>query len=264
MGDAHVRGNLEAGMGPRDVIDQLRRRRHRRRMRHLAEGATINTTGAFDDDSAGAVFDLEHDSDSLLIAFGGIAGHLGVPVFEFFKVTGSVDAKRAFIRDHRRAWYHRGVAGATSSIEETAQYLRAAIRNSGVRRTVMVGNSAGGYAALLFGVLAGADSVIAFAPQTFISAELRARHGDDRWAKEIAALRASGCEDPRYLDLVDVLRPGQRRDIYYSSADRLDTLHAERMDGVATLHRHEVGAHDLVRELRNSGELRTILEATLG
>ena len=46
----------------------------------------------------------------------------------------------------------------------------------------MLGSSAGGYAALLFGRLLEADEVHAFGPQTFISPSLRLRYSDNWWS----------------------------------------------------------------------------------
>ena len=60
--------------------------------------------------------DMGADSGTLLIAFGGMQGQLGMPPFEFFKATGAIPVKKLFVRDLRQAWYHRGIPGHGESI----------------------------------------------------------------------------------------------------------------------------------------------------
>lgn len=105
----------------------------------------------------------------LLAAFGGIMFALGVPPWEFFRLLSSLDTKRFFARDLDRCCYLRGVRGLGGSVPETAEGLRTLICELDVRRSVFTGNSSGGMAAILFGVLCGADEVVAFSPCLRIS-----------------------------------------------------------------------------------------------
>jgi hypothetical protein len=214
--------------------------------------------------------DLDRDSSTLLIAFGGMRGQLGMPVFEFFKATGGIPVKRLFVRDLRQAWYHRGIPGHGSTIEAVAESLGELIERHGVERLVVAGNSAGGYAAMLFGTLLGADTVLGFAPQTVIELDVLAGMDDHRWDEQLVALTAQGALDPRWTDLRHAL-PGARQDgtryeLYYDDSYEPDRLQAERMaelDGVQ-LHRLNGGAHGVARDMRNSGELERVLQRALG
>ncbi len=53
--------------------------------------------------------DFSSDSKVLLIALGGFAGGMGIPPFEFFKITSDLNTNRVFIRDLRQAMYHGGL-----------------------------------------------------------------------------------------------------------------------------------------------------------
>ena len=119
------------------------------------------------------------DSDVLLVAFGGLNRQIGIPPFEFMRLTGETPVKKLFVRDPRQAWYHRGLPGYSDTLEETATVL--AERTRGAARTVVTGNSAGGYAALLFGELLGADAIVCFAPQTTLRMAALHELGDRRW-----------------------------------------------------------------------------------
>lgn len=207
---------------------------------------------------------LQGDAKNLLILFGGIAGGVSMPVFEFFRQTATLPGKKAFLRDPRRGWYQLGIPG----IGETAQDVRAAldsvIAEANVDRVVMAGASAGGYAALLFGAWCGVDHVLAFSPQSFVDAENRLRAGDDRWPEQIASLHASGSSRQATLDLLGVLpqsAANTRFHVHVSSDDALDLVHAERLATVPglTITRHERGGHRLVKTLRDRGVLQPML-----
>ena len=115
-----------------------------------------------------AILDLTHQNKPLMIAFGGLKGNMGVLPFEFFKLTKGLEVNKIYLRDSKQELYHGGFPGVSESIEETVDFLKQKIDGCGANRVVVFGNSMGGYAAILFGVLIGADAVHAFAPNTFV------------------------------------------------------------------------------------------------
>jgi len=214
-----------------------------------------------------AVADFTPDSDTLLVLFGGIAGGVSMPVYEFFRVTEGYPVKRLFLRDPNRAWYLLGLPGIGDDADSVEAALRETIRQTGVRRVVMAGASAGGFAALGFGARLGVERVLAFSPQTFIDAAQRTSAGDDRWHDQIAALHAAlGPSAPAYDVRPTVERaPGTRVDIHVSDDDPLDMLHAARMSPLTnvTVTEHVGGGHRLVKWLRDGGKLGPLLAKAL-
>ena len=233
---------------------------------------TMSATPDFDallnDKATSVAADLERASEVLLVAFGGIVGELGIPVFEFFKLASDLDVKKMFVRDLRQAWYQQGLPGIADDVDGIARYLERVVREQRVRRVVMVGNSAGGYAALLFGWMLEVDEVHAFAPQTFVDRWNRLVHWDRRWREEIAGMYRSLNSGTRYLDLAKVLptrRVRTRSHVYYAAPMRIDRVHARRLGKVPNLELHESpeGQHNLIKLLRASGDLRRILDDAL-
>ena len=213
---------------------------------------------------AHVVFDLETRSPTLLVLFGGIAGGVSMPVFEFFRLTAGFPAKKVFLRDPRYGWYQLGIPGVGDSAGDVRAFLVAAIERASVERVVMAGASAGGFAALLFGSWCGADEVIAFSPQTFVDAENRGLTGDSRWPEQIDPLHEAIAGRSATLDLLDVLPQDAGRtryQIHVSSDDALDLLHAQRLAGRGgvEIHEHERGGHLLVKTLRDRGLLQPML-----
>jgi hypothetical protein len=227
-------------------------------------------SGAFNDliaqPETHVALDLSGDARSLLILFGGIAGGISMPVFEFFRLTAGMPGKKAFLRDPRRGWYQLGLPGVGPTAQDVRRYLDGVIAEADVDRVVMAGASAGGYAAMLFGAWCGADHVLAFSPQTFIDAANRATSGDDRWEPQIDNLHAVNPPEAVY-DLRDVLltTPGPRTELHVSNDDPLDLLHAHRVADLpnVTITEHDQGGHRLVKTLRDRGILAPLLQDAL-
>jgi pimeloyl-ACP methyl ester carboxylesterase len=208
--------------------------------------------------------DLATESRALLILFGGIAGGVSMPVFEFFRVTAEFPVKKAFLRDPRRGWYQLGIPGVGDSGDAVRALIETVIKRADVHRVVMAGASAGGFAALLFGAACQVDEVIAFSPQTFVDAENRARASDARWPEQIAALPAGVGGRGLALAVLVVLPAAAgptRFQVHVSSDDELDVLHAQRIAdrGGVRIIEHNRGGHRLVKTLRDRGLLEPIL-----
>jgi pimeloyl-ACP methyl ester carboxylesterase len=205
-------------------------------------------------------------STAVMIAFGGIKLGLGMPTFEFFQLARDIAAHKLFFRDVHQAWYHRGLPGVGARIDAIAAFIRSEITGIGATRIAVFGNSMGGYAALLFGALIKAHEVHAFAPQTFLSPWSMIRNGDFRWKRDIWRVYFSA-DRSAYLGLREALRIAKETEfhIHFSAANRLDTVHARELDGIANVHLHDhpEGGHRVVKALRDNGTLQQIIRRAL-
>jgi len=166
-----------------------------------------------------------------VVAFAGPAHALGSVgnAFEFMHQLHSQGADAILMRDRNRAWYQRGVVGVGPSAASVVGFVRGLTCPN--RRVITMGNSMGGFAAILFGVLAGVDEVIAVAPQTFMDPENRAKHGITTFKEFIDAPEWNPASP--YLDLAKVLRdhaPCKTRiRIFYGDRAREDEIHARHL-----------------------------------
>jgi len=215
------------------------------------------------------VFQIERSESggNLYIFFGGLAAGVAMPPFEFFNASRILDENKIFVRDLRQQWYQTGLDGISRDIPSTAQFLAREIEKTAPEKIVFVGNSMGGFAAILFCALLGRGEAIAFAPQSFISPWLRLRHGDARWRRPIARTWVRSFLKPRVWNLRHILkRMGipTRISIYVSSADRLDRIHAAHLEDLPGVRVREFddGGHGVVRLLRDRGELPEIMKGS--
>lgn len=138
------------------------------------------------------------DTRRLIIAFTGFQGALNVPTFDFFGATGQTDASRILLRDPLQILYLGGCLPDAPGFRTLVKRLRREIETLGARYITCIGTSSGGYAAMVFGHVLGADRVHAFAPTIYGSAWLTLLSGDwDQLRKRVM---------PRHL-LLDLLMP---------------------------------------------------------
>lgn len=206
-----------------------------------------------------------NNSDSLLVIFGGIKQGIGLPIFEFRNVLKNVVCDKVFVRDFNQAWYHKGIDSSINNLSVLESCLSDIITSHSYKRVVFLGNSMGGYAAILLGTLLNVNKVIAFSPQSFIDKINRYYYKDKRWASQLKKVYLNNKDQRKYYDLKRVLKKSKAKvliDIFYSVNHNLDKIHSERLrkNKNVRLNPFEANNHNLVRELRDNQLLIEIIE----
>lgn len=214
------------------------------------------------------IMDLDNDSDTLLITIAGISGGLGLYPFEFFKMTNGFNIDKIFIRDLNQSWYHKGLENKAQKLEDIAFMLRKIIKEKKYKNVVCLGNSMGAYASIIIGTLINVNKVIAFAPQTFLNNELREKYKDNRWIEQISNFPENIKKE--YLDLRIFLNNYKKQNkteinVYFALDERIDTIHALQLKDFKNINliSYIDGGHQLVQNLRKTGELYKILRNSL-
>ncbi len=207
----------------------------------------------------------EHRS-LLVLAFNSAFRRMGRRRFEFSILTHSLRCSRIHCRDRLRLWYHGGIDEAHPDIPSSTELLRRYIAELSPNDVIVLGASAGGYAAVLFGHLLGADSVHAFAPSTRLTPEyvhqspfFGSSQRQQWWLERCRLLWALPSAVPRFFDLSRVLSEYNGRTKYFvhyctgSDKDRADAEWIRSSPGVRLFahdcHGHAVFAHLLQRNL---------------
>ena len=204
----------------------------------------------------------------MIIAFGGMKGNMGIPVFEFFKILSPLDAKKMFIRDLDQNLYFGGLPGITNSIDGIVDHLKSKFKELGIKRVVVLGNSAGANAAVLFGILLNADKVVAFSPKTFITPLKRILFWDHQWWKNHIRVYFTRGVKSEYWDLKKLLLKSDiktRFQLHYSLQNRIDSMHCRRIavHPNVEIKGYEYDGHDLIRYLKKTGDLQQIISRIL-
>ena len=216
------------------------------------------------DDSSPICRDYSASSDVLLVSFSGLKRNPEkIPGFSLRGTLVGLNVKKLYLRDLDKAWFLRGLHGVAEGVEATAAFIRAERSSVNARRVIFTGYSLGGFAALLYGALCGADEVHAISPQTFLTFWRRWRTGDHRWRRYVLPMYFNGTR--RYHDLHPWLAQTPTRtqlNVYFARDSELDAAHAEHVRGMPQVKIHERadGSHRLITVMRESGELRTLFE----
>lgn len=121
-------------------------------------------------------------SDRLMVSFTGIGFKDPPEQFHEFPAMCWRGGQNhvAFITDKNRAWFNR-----PQLVSRTVETIRKRAAQAGITRITTLGNSMGGYAAILFAHPLGADRAISFVPQfTMDDRVLR----EKRWQNYKAAM----------------------------------------------------------------------------
>lgn len=108
-------------------------------------------------------FVIDNNNDTLIVCFGGFASEFGgILPFEFlnFFSKNFPNIDKYFYKDKKQMCYHCGISNITNNIDETVSYLDNKIKK--YKKVIFTGNSAGAYAAILFGSLLKIPLVITF------------------------------------------------------------------------------------------------------
>ena len=89
--------------------------------------------------------------------------------YEWYKMRINDACKHIFVRDVFKQWYLKGINSELDSIEKLAAFLK---KETAGYEVVTVGSSAGGYAAILFGHIIEAETILAFNPQFELKSKL--------------------------------------------------------------------------------------------
>jgi hypothetical protein len=241
-------------------------------------GAALDTARAHPE--IGCLIDRVYPGCPLVISFG-FNDWQGMPNFDFFGRTKKLEKRlgitfnRLLIRDVANAWYHRGVPGLGAHVDEMAATLRSLVHAIRPSEVITIGQSMGGYGAIMFGMLLGADRIVAFGPQSHLDPSEAARYGDRRFLPVMEALQAN---PPRsaYFDLPQLGEAlGYRGDLHVifgthpghddGHSGNLDAVHAFRLARLpnVSLHPYPESVHAVVRWLADRNQLDDLLAAWL-
>jgi hypothetical protein len=229
----------------------------------------------------GCLIDRVRPGRPLVITFSSFDWQQ-LPNFDFFGPTRSLEARgggklnRILIRDIANAWYHRGIPGLGRHVDDAAASLRTLVRAVRPSTVTTIGQSDGGYAAIMFGMLLGAERIVAFGPQAHLNPLEAACYGDRRFLPVMEGLHANPPKSG-YYDLAQLgLALGYRGELHVvfgthpghddGISGNLDALHAERLARLpnVSLHPDPDSAHAIVPWLIGQGRLDDLLAGLLG
>lgn len=225
---------------------------------------------------ASVLVDTVHPGAPLVISFGFVAWDKR-PAFDFYgrlkklEVTSGKPINRILVRDCQNSWYHREIPGLGRHVDEVAESLTGMIQAIAPSRVIMIGQSMGGYAAIMFGALLQVDAILSFGPLSFLCPKQALTYHDRRWLSVMMALEQNP-PPVRYLDLPALCKAkgekpelqiffGTKPDANAPESVNLDVLHALRYEPLKHCHLHPYAesGHAVVKYLIDTGQMNGLL-----
>jgi hypothetical protein len=228
------------------------------------------------DPDIGYIIDAPYEGAPLIITFGFV-DWVELPKFDLVGRLLKLGAATGqplnliLVRDTANFWYQHGVTGLGRDVDTVAESLRRIIADLRPSSVCTVGQSMGGYAAILFGVLLRVDQVLAFGPLSYLRADWARRDGDMRW---IGVMETLDRYPParRYDDLLALFAgaPPPIHILFGTGAEadgspNLDEVHARRFTGIAgvSIERIPEAPHAVVKWLIDAGRMDAVLQQWL-
>lgn len=201
-----------------------------------------------------AVEIIDKGAEKTLLVFGGMATRPSMPPKEFFKSFSEKDMNIVFVKDFKQCWYQNGLVGKSHDVESTIRVLGGLIPPS-TKNLICLGTSAGGYAAIRFGVELNADRIIAFAPQTLIGTQVfkRFKSADSR-------IEEVDINSPDF-DLAKILsvKPHGNIEVHFGQFNEADSAAADHIKEYVNLYPYPFKGHGIAAYLKGNGTLKEIL-----
>jgi tetratricopeptide (TPR) repeat protein len=201
----------------------------------------------------------------VVIVFSGLSDNFAVPPPTFDRFLASLGASGIYMSDKNRLCFGAGAKAMGMDFNETVEYLQEQLDDLKCTRLVTLGTSAGGYAAMLYGLNMDAHSVLAFGSVTNATPEYLSTDPRGR----LVAKRAARQVEAKNLDIRPMLNlPTNATDVHlYFGADmEHDSRNARHLEGQPRVTLHPMAGfdqHQVLRELVVRGEFKDVLSSAL-
>jgi hypothetical protein len=225
---------------------------------------------------ASFLVDTVHSGEPLVISFGFVNWSQR-PDFDFYGRLKKLDTtigrstNRILVRDVNNSWYHRKIPGLGRHVDEVADSLRQIIQFIQPSQVITIGQSMGGYAAIMFGALLQVERILSFGPLSFVCPQQAITYHDRRWLSVMLDLEQNP-PPVRYPDLPSLCKQkgekpelhiffGTKPDEGATESVNLDVLHAMRYQPLENCHLHPYpdAAHTVVQHLIDTEQINDLL-----
>lgn len=210
------------------------------------------------------VVGMADNPKAIVMVFTGLADQAMVPIEMLDRYFAALNVSAIYLRDPDRLLFNKGIASLAEGFEGTVDHLRTFIAESGAARLVTIGTSAGGYAAMRYGLSLGAEKIVCFSAPTNLKPDFLADDGRGR----IVARRLQSLP-PQALDVRPMIQAQRgKADIHLVFGEKMsaDSRHAHYLEGVAGVTLHPlagVDSHGSLAVLAQEKKLRPFLAETI-
>ncbi|MDO6588672.1 MULTISPECIES: hypothetical protein [Rhodobacterales] len=252
-----VRDERIRALAEKDVLyrRELGRRRRFQRLLIQAEGFNAYTTQP---DFMPVRIKRSPAPRGTFLICGSMGGGDMISKLEFEGTLSSVNCDQIYIKDFEKIWYQNGLMGMTENREETINFLKSLLQDF-PRPLTVLGASAGGYAALLFGHALDAERIVTFGAQTLLTRHVVRVYSDPRDHR--TRFRHDMPENDLRKVLIENPLSGHA-EMHFSDKNKLDTRQHGYLADLPNITQiaHDSRPHNVSIRLKAQGKLIDILD----
>jgi tetratricopeptide (TPR) repeat protein len=192
-----------------------------------------------------------------VLVFTGTNDAVAMPLPLFDRYMAPLDLTPVYLRDFHRLRYLAGIRALGGSYEETIGALRRMLRERGFSRIYALGNCAGGFAAMRYGVELGAERILVFDAPSFCPDEALTRLDQGQNFMRTRLQRRFGEDMTDLKPFLAARKSAARIDVFYQIEDPKKRIHAERLADVPGVRLHAepgLGDNRLLRRIALESE----------
>lgn len=201
-----------------------------------------------------------------VLVFTGLADRMVMPLPLFDRYLAELDITSIFLRDKRRIGFFHGVA-SLGDYDASIAGLKARLDEMGVTHIHTLGNSAGGMAAVSYGLDLEAKQVLGFSAPVALT---RTAANIDRRTAVFAERLLSGAVPAERLDLrsrIEAHVGDTNVHLFYGEDMPEDRYHAATLEGARKVRLHPLpglAGHGALFSMAQSGKLRALFRDSFG
>ncbi|RAU19181.1 hypothetical protein DN062_02625 [Nitrincola tibetensis] len=203
-------------------------------------------------------------ADCLVVIFSGVARRFAVSLTLLDRFFAGYGVAVVHLVDKEDSYYLNGISGQGGSFESSVEKLREIAKGYGAKRIITFGHSAGGTAALHYGIALDASNILAYTPVGNLSIDFFDRHADYRNRPQIR--KVNQVVSANRLDIKPHLERSNFKgqiDLYAGEYCVKDLVHVDYLSGMSQVAIHsvkDVAIHAVIAPaVLNGSFLQTLL-----
>ena len=218
-----------------------------------------------EDDGAADFIIGEGRRKTAVIVFTGLADRMVMPLPAFDRYLAELDVTGIYPRDKHRIGFFKGVKSLAEDYDGTIERLEDMLAEKGIHTVHTLGNSAGGMAAVSYGIDLGARTVMGFsAPVALVAAT---KDVDRRVAVFSDRILYGVPESRRDLRGRLAAAPQTTVKLFFGADMPEDRYHASALEGLPNTELHPIegmAGHGALYRVAETGQLRRLMRETYG
>ena len=203
-------------------------------------------------------------SSTTVLIFTGLAGAATVPLKIIHRIISAHGFSAIYLRDFKKSIYLNGITSLADNYPDTLSAIRAMLP-ANTQRILCMGTSAGGYAAIRYGLDLGADAVLGFGTPTNLTEKFTKNDGRGK----AIIKRLNKTVPDMAIDLYPMIASAKnppRITLWYGAEMPQDKMHAENLRDLDTVELNAVTGcdhHSILNKLLKDERAQSIFDELL-